>query len=54
MANWEHLKYSNPMILSVGIAGLPFVGGTFVVLPRENAALAVFAGRAYGFSMFLT
>ena len=26
MAAWDHLRASLPMILSVGVAGLPFVG----------------------------
>ena len=31
-AEWDHLKISIPMCLSIGIAGLPFVGGSFGVI----------------------
>ena len=27
-ANWEHLEIAIPMLLSQGIAGMPFAGGT--------------------------
>ena len=27
-ADWSHLRASTPMLLTVSMAGLPFVGGT--------------------------